>query len=62
VYRSEIEKAPKAQQRAKEQYRVEISITSAAFENLDFEVEINRAWETNRKKIKISARKSLGYH
>jgi hypothetical protein len=30
-------------------------------ENLDFEVDINRAWETIRGNIKISARENLGY-
>jgi hypothetical protein len=37
----------------KEQYRVEISNRFAALENLDTEVNINRAWETNRESIKI---------
>jgi hypothetical protein len=37
----------------KEQYRVEISNRFAALENLDTEVHINRAWETNRQNIKI---------
>jgi hypothetical protein len=31
-------------------------------ENLDAEVGINRAWETLRKNIKISARERLGYY
>jgi hypothetical protein len=31
-------------------------------ENLDAEVEINRAWETIRDKIKISAKETLGYY
>jgi hypothetical protein len=30
-------------------------------EDLDAEVEINRAWETIRENIKISAKESLGY-
>jgi hypothetical protein len=29
-------------------------------ENLDAEVDINRAWKTIREKIKISAKESLG--
>jgi hypothetical protein len=33
----------------------------AALENLDAEVEINRAQETIRENIKISAKDSLGY-
>jgi hypothetical protein len=32
----------------KEQYRVEITNRFAALENLDAEVDINRAWETTR--------------
>jgi hypothetical protein len=31
-------------------------------ENLDIEVDINRAWETIRENIKISAKESLGYY
>jgi 50S ribosomal subunit-associated GTPase HflX len=46
----------------KEQYRVEISNRLAALEELDTEVDINRAWETIRENIKISAKESLGYH
>jgi hypothetical protein len=40
----------------KEQHRVEISNRFAALENLDTEVDINRAWDTIRERIKISAR------
>jgi hypothetical protein len=40
----------------KEQYRVEISNRFTAVENLDAEIDINRAWETIREKIKSSAR------
>jgi hypothetical protein len=43
----------------KEQYRVEISNRFAALENLDDDADINRAWETIREKIKISAEASL---
>jgi hypothetical protein len=39
----------------KEQYRAEISKRFAALENLD----INRAWETIRENIKISANERL---
>jgi hypothetical protein len=34
----------------------------AALENLDTEVDINRAWETIRKNVKISAKGSIGYY
>jgi hypothetical protein len=45
----------------KEQYRVEISNRFAALENLDDDddVDINRAWETIREDIKISAKERL---
>jgi hypothetical protein len=46
----------------KEQYRVEISNRFTALEILDTEVDINTAWETIKKNIKISATESLGYH
>jgi hypothetical protein len=46
----------------KEQYRIEISNRFAALENLDAEVDINRAWETIRENINISAKECLGYH
>jgi hypothetical protein len=36
----------------KEQYRVEISNRFAALENLDTDVDINRAWETITEKYK----------
>jgi hypothetical protein len=45
----------------KEHYRVEISDRFADLENLDNYVDINRAWETIRENIKISAEESLGY-
>jgi hypothetical protein len=44
----------------KEQYRVEISDRLAVLDNLDDNVNINKAWETIRENIKISAQ-SLGY-
>jgi uncharacterized protein YaaR (DUF327 family) len=31
-------------------------------ENLDYDVDINRAWETIRDNIEISAKASLGYY
>jgi hypothetical protein len=40
----------------KEQYRVEITNRFAALENLDTEVDVNRAWETNRENIEICAK------
>jgi hypothetical protein len=46
----------------KEQYHTEISNTFSALENLDAEMDINRAWETIRDNIKISAKQSLGYN
>jgi hypothetical protein len=45
----------------KEQYHVEVSSRFAALEDLDAEVDINRAWETMRENTKISAKESLGY-
>jgi hypothetical protein len=39
----------------KEQYCVEISTRSAALENLDAEVDINKARETIRGNMKLSA-------
>jgi hypothetical protein len=46
----------------KEQYRVEISNRFATLENLDTEGDVNKAWETIRENIKISAKKSLRYY
>jgi hypothetical protein len=31
-------------------------------ENLDTEVEVNKAWEAIRENIKVSAKESLGYY
>jgi hypothetical protein len=45
----------------REQFRVEVSNRFAALEDLDAEVEVNSAWETIRKNIKISAKENLGY-
>ncbi|PNF22033.1 hypothetical protein B7P43_G10579 [Cryptotermes secundus] len=46
----------------KEQYCIEISNRFAALENLDTEVDVNKAWETIRENIKMSAKESLGYY
>jgi hypothetical protein len=46
----------------KKQYHVEISNSLTFLDNLDNEVDINRAWKTVRQTIKISAKKSLGYY
>jgi hypothetical protein len=46
----------------KEQFRIEISNRFAVLEDLDTEVDINRAWETIRENIKISAKESPGYY
>jgi hypothetical protein len=46
----------------KEQYCVDISNRFATVENLDAEVNSNRAWETIKKNIKISPKESLGYY
>jgi hypothetical protein len=48
--------------KGKEQYCVEISNRLAAMENIDTEVDINRAWETITENIKMSAKASLGYY
>jgi hypothetical protein len=45
-----------------EQYRVEVSNRFSALEDLNSEVDINRAWETIRENIEISAKESLGYN
>jgi hypothetical protein len=47
---------------SKEQYRVEITYRFAPLENLDAEMDINRAWETIRENIKYSAKERLGYY
>jgi hypothetical protein len=46
----------------KEQYRVEISNSFASLENLDTEVDVNKAWETIRDNMKILAKESPGYY
>jgi CTP-dependent riboflavin kinase len=47
------------EEESKEQYLVEIRHKFATLENLDAEVDSNRAWETVRKNIKISAKGRL---
>jgi hypothetical protein len=42
--------------------RRKISNRFAALEHLDTEVDINRAWETIRESIKMSAKESLDYY
>jgi hypothetical protein len=39
---------------------LKISNRFAALENLDTEVDVNKAWGTLRENIKISAKESLG--
>jgi hypothetical protein len=46
----------------KKQYRVEISDRFTALENLVDHVDIDRAQETIRENVKISAKESLGYY
>jgi hypothetical protein len=46
----------------KEKYQVVISKRFAALKILDTEVDINRAWETIRENIKISAKEGLHYY
>jgi hypothetical protein len=48
--------------KGKEQYRVVISKRFVALETLHVQVDINRAWGTIKKNIKISAKGSLGYY
>jgi hypothetical protein len=38
------------------------TLNMEALENLDIEVDVNKAWETIRENIKISAKESLGYY
>jgi hypothetical protein len=45
-----------------ERYRVETSNRFAALENLDTEMNGNKAWESIRANIKISAKESLDYY
>jgi hypothetical protein len=47
---------------SKERYLAEISNRFAGLENLDTQMDINRAGETVRDNIKISAKESLHYY
>jgi hypothetical protein len=49
------------EEEVKEQYQVAIKNKFAALENLDDNGDINRAWETIRENIKISAKESIGF-
>jgi hypothetical protein len=46
----------------KEQDLVEVLNRLAALENLDTEVDINRAWDSITENINNSAKESLGYY
>jgi hypothetical protein len=46
----------------KEKCQVEISNRFTALKNSDVQVDINRAWQTYRENIKISAKDSAGYY
>jgi hypothetical protein len=53
---------PKKQIMVEGRERKQVKITSSAdWENLDDDVEINRIWETIRRNITISDQRSLGY-
>jgi hypothetical protein len=49
------------EEEVKEQYQVTIKNKFAALENLDENEDINRAWETIRENIRISAKESIGF-
>jgi hypothetical protein len=48
------------EEEVKEQCQVTIKIKFATMENLDDDGDINRAWESNRENIKISAIETIG--
>jgi DNA repair ATPase RecN len=48
------------EEEVKEEYQVTIKNKPAALENFDDNEDINRAWETIRENIKISAKESIG--
>jgi hypothetical protein len=48
--------------KCKELYHVEIWNRFAALENIDTEVDVNKAWEIPRENIKISTKESLDYY
>ena len=46
----------------RKQYQIKISERFAAFENLRYSKDVDRAWENIKENIKISAKESLGLH
>jgi uncharacterized FlaG/YvyC family protein len=46
----------------RKQYQIEITNRSAALENVSEDEDINKAWESIKENIKISATESLGMH
>jgi hypothetical protein len=48
------------EEEVKEQYQVTIKNKFSALENLDDNGDINKAWETIRQNIRISAKESIG--
>jgi hypothetical protein len=46
----------------KEQYQIKISNRLSALENLNYNVDISRAWRSIRKNIKTSAKETLGHY
>jgi hypothetical protein len=48
------------EEQVKEQYQVTIKNKFAALENLDDNGDINKAWESIRENIRISAKESIG--
>jgi hypothetical protein len=47
---------------AEEQYHVTVTKKFAALENLEYKGDINRAWDTIRENMKISAKECLCYY
>jgi hypothetical protein len=43
-------------------YQIEVTNRFAAFENLNTDEDVNRAWENIKENIKTSAKESLGLH
>jgi hypothetical protein len=48
------------EEEVKEEYQVKIKNKFAALKNLDDNGDINRAWQTIRENIRISAKESIG--
>jgi hypothetical protein len=46
----------------KEKYQIEITNRFATLENLNFDEDLNRAWENNKENIKTSAKENLVLH